>query len=765
MAQKFLSPGVFTTETDQSFLAQGVAGIGAAVIGRTLKGPAFLPMFVDGFDSFGARFGGTDPKLQMPYTAKNYLKNSTSLTAVRVLGHADGTATTNGYTLGNIVALVDSGSNGQVLAEIHVQSSVTASVEQLADGTNFVFRVGSFAATASFMTSSQNYVGKVLNTDPTKASTYGHYVYGTYSYVRPATALTASLVFVSGGITSFARDFDHGVTAWVKSQPVGGIDFNLFRFRTIADGRATNDDVKVMIANVKPSPSPLATPYGSFDVVVRSFNDTDQRVVTLESFVGCSLDPDSPSFVLRKIGDKHEVFDTSARKFVAQGTYPSKSKYIRVEMDEAANYPKEALPWGHRGYQKLTWDSGSVIPSMPYTPNQYDRNGNQDPNICFGISFVSGGIVDRMRAFPNNSSLLLSTDSEFSLGFLSGTYVNSRQLWSYNTSIPSSQYHQAVYASASLYKFCLPFQGGFDGFDLRVNDPLYLTNVADETDIGVLSLKRALDTIANPDAFDMNLLATPGIHNLKVTDYARKVVNDRMDAMYVMDITGSSVAAVIGHLKNREIDDNYTATYYPDLHMNDKVSNKIVRVAPSVVVMGAIAFSDRVGQVFFAPAGLNRGGLGQFDVIDVADRLTFTDRDDLYTNRINPIATFPNEGIVIFGQKTLQIKPSALDRVNVRRLLIYAKKTIASAAKYLLFEGGNPQTWQRFTNTVNPILEKVRQDQGIVRFKVVMDNTTNTDDIIDRNIIAGKIFLQPTKAAEVVDLNFIITNAGVSFGD
>lgn len=772
MAQKFLSPGVFTTEVDQSFLAQGVAGIGAAMLGRTLKGPAFLPLFVDGFDAFAARFGATDPKLQMPYCAKNYLKNSTSLTGVRVLGHRDGTSTSNGYLLGAVVALADSGSNGQVLAEVHVQSPLTASAEQLSDGINFVFRVKNqatliFAATASFMTASQNYIGKVLNTDPTLASSYGHYVYKTLTYVTPNAALTASVIGNSGNLSSFDRDYEAGVSAWVKSQPIGGIDFNLFRFHSLLDGREGNDDFKVMVANVKPSPSPTATPFGTFDIVIRDFYDTDQRQVVLESFVGCSLDPDSPSYILRKIGDKHEVFDTTARKFVAQGTFPGKSKYVYVELDTTVNPPDQALPWGHRGYLKLNWVSGTVTPDMPLQPSQFDKNGNQDPNICFGITFVSGGIVDRMRAFPNNatSDTYEGSDADFSLGYLTSSYFNGKQVWSYNSSIAPSQYHQAVYASASLYKFNLPMQGGFDGWDLRVADPLYLTNVADETSIGVVSLKRAIDCIANPDAFDLNLLAIPGIHNLKVTDYARNMVNARQDAMFVMDVTGSSVAEVIGNLKNRELDDNYTATYYPDLQLNDKNSNKIVRVSPSVAVMGAIAFSDRVGQVFFAPAGLNRGGLADFDIIDVADRLTFQDRNDLYDNRINPIASFPNEGIVIFGQKTLQVRPSALDRVNVRRLLIFAKKTIASAAKYLLFEPNNPQTWQRFTNTVNPILAKVQQNQGLVRFKVVMDTTTNTDDLIDRNIMTGKIFLQPTKAAEFIDLSFIITNAGVSFGE
>jgi len=770
MAQKFISPGVFTTEVDLSFLAQGVAGIGAVVIGRTPKGPAMVPMLVNGLDSFAALFGEVTPSNQLTYAAKNYLKNSNSLTVVRVLGHDDGTSVTNGYTVGNIQAITDANA-GQVLAVVHAtgSSSNVTVVGVSGSTTDFVFRVTSpaFAATASFVTTAANYIEKVLNSDPTKYSTYGHYLAQNFSYVSPAASASWGLSQISGSTVAFTRNFEEGVTPWVKSQPVGGQEYNLFKFHTMAHGRATNNDIKVTIANIKPSPAPSATPFGTFDVVVRRFSDTDQRVTTLETFPGCNLDPSSKNYVARMIGDHNEVFDTSQRKFIGTGDFANKSRYIRVELNTTDNYPLEALPWGHRGYTAESFSGSLGIPLVPdfkYVSNQFDKSGNVDPSICWGISFISGGIEDRMRAKPNNA--IIDTDADFSLAALSASSYNGRQVWNYMTgTIPAASQHQAVYASASLYKFTLPFQGGFDGWDLRVVDPLNISYVADDTDIGVVSLKRSLDTISNPDAFDMNLLAVPGVTNIKVSDKARGIVNDRGDALYVMDITGSSVAEAVGLLKAREIDDNYTACYYPDVKISDKTNNKIVRVSPSVAVLGAIAFSDRVGQAWFAPAGLNRGGLGQFDVADVMDKLTFQDRNDLYDNRINPIATFPTEGIVVFGQKTLQIKASALDRINVRRLLIFAKKTIASAAKLLLFEPNNSATWQRFLNTVNPILENVRQNQGLNRFKVVMDSTTNTADLMDRNIMTGKIFLEPTKTSEFIDLSFVITNAGVSFGE
>lgn len=773
MAQKFVSPGVFTTEVDLSFLAQGVAGIGAVVVGRTPKGPAMLPVFVQGLDSFAAVFGDPTPGYQATYAAKNYLKNSTSLTVVRPLGHDDGTSTSPGFSVNQIQAVVD-GPSGQALAVVHHTGSAAAlSVTGVAlDANNFVFKVtGSagviFAATASFVASSANYVEKVLNTDPTKFSTYGHYLYQNFSFASPAPSASWAVAPISGSTVSFARNFEQGTTAWVKSQPVGGQEYNLFRFHTLGHGNATNGDLKVMISNVKASPSPTATPYGTFDVVVRKFSDTDQRQQIVQNFSSLTLDPNSPNFIARAIGDHVETFDTTARKFIGSGDWANKSRFIRVEMNTTDNFPKEALPWGHRGYLKETFSASFGIPSEPdmkLVASQFDRGGSIDQNICWGITFVSGGIEDRMKAKPN--SALTVAEADFSLSNLSSSYFNGKQVWSYvSGGLSPSNQHQAVFSSASLYRFSLPFQGGWDGWDIRVDDPLYLTNVADDTDIGVVSLKRALDTIANPDAFDMNLLAIPGVHNVKVTDKARQVVNDRADAMYVMDITGSSVAEAIGSLKAREIDDNYTACYYPDLKLNDRVNNRVIRVSPSVAVLGALAYSDRVGQVWFAPAGLTRGGLGQFDITDVVDRLTFQDRNDLYDSRINAIASFPNEGIVVFGQKTLQIKASALDRVNVRRLLIFAKKTIASAAKLLLFEPNNPTTWQRFLNSVNPILENIRQNQGLNRFKVVMDTTTNTNDLIDRNIMTGKIFLEPTRAAEFIDISFVITNAGVSFGD
>ena len=195
--------------------------------------------------------------------------------------------------------------------------------------------------------------------------------------------------------------------------------------------------------------------------------------------------------------------------------------------------------------------------------------------------------------------------------------------------------------------------------------------------------------------------------------------------------------------------------------MLDTAANKPILVPPSVIVPGAIAASDNIGAEWFAPAGLNRGILG--NVLEAKIRLNQAERDTLYDDSINPIATFPQTGVCIWGQKTLQTKASALDRINVRRLLIALKKFIASSSRYLVFEQNTTATRNRFLNIVNPYLESVQQRQGLYAFRVQMDENNNTPDVIDRNQLVGAIFLQPTKTAEFIVLDFNVLPTGATF--
>jgi hypothetical protein len=867
MATKFISPGVFTQEIDQSYLAQGVANIGAGLIGVTLKGPAFRPTPVSDFNSFVATFSGTDPTLQAPYAAQNYLKNSTTLQMVRVLGDRNGTNISNGWDH-SIVAITGAASGGltPVLAELVILSGTALSLSSSAtmavavvsgvlftsvlvgfngnaitvqyisgvaatasvagdaitvtvqpgisdegdvvaavngNGSAFALVSASYAASGttvsssvavslsggsyitffqfsgsgvdftgtfpkngsgsfSFLTGAANYMGLVLNDDPTKADQYGHYLWKNFEWGQTGSFApigTASLAGVSA-TSSFDHDFVTPSTPWVLSQSGS----QLFQFMTIADGQAANTDVKVSVTNIKASPYPNVTAFGTFDVIVRVFGDTDLRPQVLETWANMTLDPSASNYLLRAIGNKSSYWNSATSKNVYTGQFANQSKYIIVVTGTENTSPGE-LPWAHAGYTDNYSSAGGTasLLDVPLVISGTDNQGNPAAYIYWGIDLSQQNVTDRLKGFAYASTGSGAPQAEgaaVSLAHVSGT--SSALGTSYN--VYNTAYSGNVPSLTSQQGFTLAFQGGFDGWDVTNPVPVPTGSLMFDP-IAQVSLRLAVDTLSNPDEISINLLALPGVTDPAVTSYAETMCNNRADVMYIMDIDGASVDAAVSTINTRGVDDNYTATYYPDLWLADNVNNIQVQVKPSVAVLGAYAYSDRVGQVFFAPAGLNRGGLAAFGIVDVLDRLTFQDRNDLYEARINPIATFPSEGIVVFGQKTLQAQPSALDRVNVRRLLIFAKVTIASAAKYLLFEPNNAATWQRFLNTVNPILQTIQQNQGLERFKVVMDTTVNTPDLIDRNIMTGKIFLQPTKAAEFIDLSFVITASGVAFDE
>ena len=281
---------------------------------------------------------------------------------------------------------------------------------------------------------------------------------------------------------------------------------------------------------------------------------------------------------------------------------------------------------------------------------------------------------------------------------------------------------------------------------------------------GSVAYTKAINAVSNPDEWDINMVVTPGIvrslHPAIVTK-AIDMVESRQDAFYIADFNNFSDTITEATEQANAVDSNYVATYYPWVKTIDTNTNKLMSVPPSVLMPAVFAANDRLAAEWFAPAGLNRGGIT--GAISVLNRLTHAERDTLYENKVNPIASFPGQGIVAFGQKTLQDKASALDRINVRRLLIVLKKFIASTSRYLVFEQNTATTRARFLNTVNPYLEAVQQRQGLYAFKVVMDETNNTPDVIDRNILAGQIFLQPAKTAEFIVIDFNILPTGASF--
>jgi len=333
-------------------------------------------------------------------------------------------------------------------------------------------------------------------------------------------------------------------------------------------------------------------------------------------------------------------------------------------------------------------------------------------------------------------------------------------------------------------KFTCFLQGGFDGVNIFDEEKSKLSDVAAHREFSnestqggvngptVASYRKAIDIMATDTDVDIQLLAIPGQRNQGVTDYAISAVESRFDSMYIMDleqkdesdavVTGSlqkvNIANTISGLKNRGANTSFAATYFPDVIIRhpDRATN--LTVPPSVVALGAFSKNDTLGQPWFAPAGFNRTTLS--NVIESTMVLKQENLDSLYDTKINPITAFSGTSLVIWGQKTLQQAANALDRINVRRLLIEIRRLIRDASNQIIFEPNREETLVKFRNLVNPILQNVQENQGLTRYKVVIDTTTTTQADVENNTIRGKIILQPTKTIEFVALDFVVTNNG-----
>ncbi len=806
--ERIVSPGVFTNENDLSFLQQGIGQIGAALIGPTLKGPAFVPTVVQGYNDFVTKFGGTFEQSYLPYTAKNYLNNAGSTTIIRVLG-------SGGYSLTHPIALVATGSWGKkLISMLHPTFAVTS------DGSTSLFKdsilasnaSGSFVLTVAgdFLTDTSSFTNATnedgvpfsASIDPETTSyigdLYGYNPYGThavYNYVNFRYQASASLaadpattVLIETGSSSppwnFLQDYSEASTPWVTSQKIGATKTDLFKFHTLSHGIHSNYEVKVGIANIRTAGTIAGSEYGDFDVVVRfvdqsnlpqtPFNteDEDIRPSIVETFKA-NLDPNSPKYIARVVGDRY-ITITDEGKVVVNGDYSNKSKYIRVEVSDAvANgaVSPTLVPFGFRALITPIPDAFTQPPAASYVQSQ-TVGGAYNRRVYWGFDydFANTDNFNYLRPLPIPANQTVGSNIDFYLGDYeqdaSANFPSSAT--SYSSSIDLS-----TNTALDSRKFMLPFQGGFDGHkpNLQKKTGIHIeagntqgfdisTTAAD----GYVAYKKAIDAISNADEFDINLLSTPGVlHSLHspITTYAVDMCENRGDAFYVMDSTGinDNIASAVSTTEG--LDTNYAGTYYPWVKILDFDRNKPVWVPPSVVLPGVIAFNDRVSAEWFAPAGLNRGGLTE--VVEVKTRLTQAERDQLYEARVNPIAVFPSTGVCVWGQKTLQGRPSALDRINVRRLLIAAKKFIASSTRYLVFEQNTSQTRTRFLNIVNPYLESIQQRQGLYAFRVIMDESNNTPDIIDRNILYGQLYLQPAKTAEFIILDFNIQSTGAAF--
>jgi len=392
-------------------------------------------------------------------------------------------------------------------------------------------------------------------------------------------------------------------------------------------------------------------------------------------------------------------------------------------------------------------------------------NLSLDPNSDNYITKVIGDAKQTVRNDGSNDYFLQ----------YSGSYKNiSRYVRVKSVDTPTLNYLDNNGAAKTAFESLIPVAGsGSFGDAEGSNIPTgraanYYQNISNTDSQGLIATDYAtsISLLANQDLFQYNIITVPGlVKNFASNSGTLTTLVDnaqtRGDNLAIIDLVqyGQNIGTVTS--KATDIDSSYAATYWPWLQTIDPDLGSQVFVPASAMMPGVFAFNDRASETWFAPAGLNRGGLST--VIRAERNLTNSNRDTLYTANVNPIATFPNTGVVVFGQKTLQKKPSALDRVNVRRLLITIKSFISQIADNLVFEQNSVATRNNFLSQVNPYLASVQQRQGLYAFKVVMDESNNTPDVIDRNQLVGQIFVQPTKTAEFIYLDFNVLPTGATF--
>ena len=681
MAEVLISPGVLARENDQSQITAGPIQAGAAIIGPTVKGQENIPKLVTSYSEYEANFGSTFLSGSNQYTfftsisAYNYFQNGGStLLVTRVTPGSTAFTPATSTTASN-----NTGTGALVLADILPEVSSNPTDQD------------DFGPTALPITS-------------TSGNGTGGQVTLTFAGGAGTATCTAAVVSTAGTdyedgdtITFSAADLDAAsgigaptatdLTFILVASSVAGSG-TTFTLETLSHGNIMNSTgsgtatgangtlTSGSVDNFRWEITSPNTSSGVFSLLIRQGNDTTTSKQVIETFSNLSLDPLSPNYISKVIGDQVQTVRGTGTGVYLQssGSYRNASRYVRVK---------------------------SVADQ---TPNYFDNNGIAKNEFTSSIPVAQEG------AF------------ELAAGDITGSGA-------------PSNFYQTV--------------NNVDSQGLVGSD--YLT---------------AINLLANRDDFRYNLITSPGLILANGTSGANWTTiqsncETRGDAIFVGDLVNYNSSLTQVTAQAASVDSSYVATYWPWLQVIDPDSRELVWVPASTMIPGVYAYNDRAGEPWFAPAGINRGGLG---AVNQAERkLTNTNRDTLYTGKVNPIATFPGQGIVVFGQKTLQTKASALDRVNVRRLLITLKNYISQIADTLVFEQNTAATRNTFLAQVNPYLESVQQRQGLYAFKVVMDNSNNTPDVIDRNELIGAVYLQPTKTAEFIYLDFNILPTGATF--
>jgi hypothetical protein len=741
MIETVLSPGVYSEEINQSYVAPPANPGGLAVVGPTEKGAAYIPTDVSSFSQFSAAFGMDTANSYVPQTVYNYLQAGDNVKVTRVLGNGgwsfSSTKKLAAITSGSVILSVIHPSQNDTPVTANLNSSSIAgtlsSFNLILSGTNV-----SKTTSGSFSAASSNYITKVLGTDQSFQTGSGFPLlnFGTYAAtLSGSSAVTMSLTAAPCTFSSsYAEGYDAGSTPWVTS----ATSVRLFKLVHTSHGFKTNKDVKVGITGINVNAD--STVYTTFNVIVRAWNDTERTPSILEQYTAVTLDPNASNYIGAVIGDKYQEYDSSTGKIVEHGDYDNTSNYIRVVLADAvandAIHPNTA-PAGHEAlYETVAGFTGFNLPAVTYVAS------NTGSAALSGFDYYNADNINYLNPVPTEAAVGLNT--AFSL-------------------------------AANDNKFVLPFQGGTDGMSYSVIKKIGSKIATDGTNVygfdlssastsGTAAYRKAIDILGNKERYSFNTLVTPGVfiqyHNA-VCSYATTMVESRTDAIYPVDLCemnaniATAKATVVG------LDSTYSAVYYPWIQVKDIGTGKKVYMPATVMVGQAIAYNDKVAAPWFAVAGTGRGTLG--GAIDTKNRLTMAEVGTLYAANINCIIKKVNTGVVIWGNATTQVVTTGLSSLSVRRLLIELKNFIEGVATGLVFEQNTNATRNTFLRQVNPYLENVQEKQGVYAYKVTMDETNNSNADIDRLTLKGLIQIQPTKDVEFILLSFNLTPTGATF--
>ena len=704
MAEAIVSPGVFQRETDQSFITPAPVEVGAAIVGPTVRGPIEQPTVVSSFADYKNKFGTTF------VSASENLEFFTSIAAQKFFSNG-----------GNSMLVTRVGSSSFTEA---TSTNITAN-----QGASSGFAGGSLTIASNF---------------------------------TPEDEVQ---------ITVNSNEF-----RFIAADPLGGIPANnspVFYFATGSDIAAGIASLVTVIDAASVGVGATAT--STALQLTASLAGTSGNSITVETGSGATITTDSLTLSGGTDGAGSVAFTL---KTLAEGTVLNNSTGAT---DDGVEFSDGSLKSGSLDNLRFEISGlNTTAGTFNVSIRRGDDNTNSkiiletfvgcslDPKADNYISKVIGDQYAESTTMEGQTSIRINGDypnkSKFvrvsSVALQTPDYFLNDGSVGKNSSGNSFTANLPVNQSGS-------FQGA-TGTNIPTGQALLaFENISITNTQGLVAsdYTTALNILKNKDEYRFATLTLPGVYQENFSSAvaaAIELCEVRGDCFYIADMVpyNSTVAKV--NTEAGELNTNFAGTYWPWVKVPSTELSRNVWAPASTVMQGVYAANDKIAAPWFAPAGLNRGGL---PIVRTEFKVTQALRDKLYDNKVNPIATFPRVGPVAYGQKTLQKKASALDRINVRRLLISLKNFIGDTSKNLVFEQNTTVTRNRFLNAVNPFLESVQQRQGLFAFRVVMDETNNTADAIDRNQLVGQIFIQPTRTAEFIILDYTIQPTGATFND